>query len=395
MPGHFHVTRPIKAAACAHRPRCAVVLDIGKHDVQLLWCLGILHHEALAHRDDGGDMVNVDRASLGAGIASRASPEFLGGDEVVEQGAFGFLGIGLDGIGREEVLALQFLHAVARVHDDFPRRKFFAREIGGANIGATATFRAGVGIHQVGPGQVDHVACAETGDRAIAGIACGARIHHGFHLAGDEFNIVQLALGLELARIHIGEGHDDVEVLGAGNVVEQQINADDMAPPACHHDKFGGQGIRPNACEHAADRENAMLHAGSQRSKVLDVLDFDRIERKQESHQYDFRDQDDIGIQARPTAHFDPGEALDFHDVAAVEQHHAGDDDEQAQNFIRSHQRIIARSEETQKPVGTKDSVHEDLQQFDVDDQKADIDEAVQDGGQRFFEHFLLSKCHE
>ena len=127
MPGHFHITCPIEPAACAHRPRCAVVLNIGEHDVQLLWRLGILHHEALTHGNDGGDMVNVDRASLGASIASRASPEFLGGDEVVEQRAFGFLGIGFDGVGREEILTLQFLHAVARVHDDLARRKFFFR----------------------------------------------------------------------------------------------------------------------------------------------------------------------------------------------------------------------------------------------------------------------------
>ena len=117
---------------------------------------------------------------------------------------------------------------------------FFSGDIRGANVRATATFRAGVGIHQVGPGQVDHVACTKTGDRAVAGIACCARVHHRFHLAGDEFDIVQLALGLELARIDIREGHDDVEVLGAGNVIQQQVNADDVAPPACHHDKFGG-----------------------------------------------------------------------------------------------------------------------------------------------------------
>ena len=48
-----------------------------------------------------------------------------------------------------------------------------------------------------------------------------------------------------------------------------------------------------------------MLHAGSQRSKVLDVLDFDRIEREQESHEHDFGDQDDIGIQSWPATHFD------------------------------------------------------------------------------------------
>jgi hypothetical protein len=64
--------------------------------------------------------------------------------------------------------------------------------------------------------------------------------------------------------------------------------------------------------------------------------DFNRIEREEESHQHDFSDEDDIGIQPLASDSFrHRRKAFHFHDVAAVEQHHAGDDDEQAQNFIR------------------------------------------------------------
>src|SRR5688572_23320209 len=118
------------------------------------------------------------------------------------------------------MLAFLF-HTVAGIHYDLAWRQQFSCYVSRAHRGTVATLRAGIGIHQLLPGQVFHVFGTEALDDWVALSVhfrsrwLVARVQHSLDLMRNGWVSGELTLRQKLRVIHVREGHDDVEVLRA------------------------------------------------------------------------------------------------------------------------------------------------------------------------------------
>ena len=119
-----------------------------------------------------------------------------------------------------------------------------------------------------------------------------------------------------------------------------------------------------------------------------------RIHAEERKHQQHLGNQNQIGVQGGPTAHFgrfEPGQsqAVSAHKKHNTRQHHEG-----RQDFKRANEHVVHSPKPCKHAVRAQQPIDQDLQQFDVDDHKAHVDEDVHDACHRPGDHFSLSEGH-
>ena len=212
---------------------------------------------------------------------------------------------------------------------------------------------------------------------------------------------MDLPFGLQLGGVDIGEGHDDVEVLGLGQVVQEEENTYNVEPPA----DVGGAGPETDAGQvHVVEpdvkigdepsdglthREYPVLGAAS-----LDD-DIANIEHEEADHEHDLGHEDDVGVHFGPTGHLRAVESADAEHITTPEEDHTGADHGDAEELVDDHQQVVADAHESEGAVGAGDAIDYDLDHFDVDHEESDIDDAVEHSRNGTFEHFLLAECDQ
>src|SRR5690242_5421335 len=108
-------------------------------------------------------------------------------------------------------------------------------------------------------------------------------------------------------------------------------------------------------------------------------------------HQYDFCEENDVGIETRPAGHLIIPKAFDFNNISANEKEDACQQNCHGQKFKHVHQqRIEATEVGCEYAVRTSHSIDDEFKYFEVDHEKADIDTEMQESGSESLEHFFL-----
>ena len=118
------------------------------------------------------------------------------------------------------------------------------------------------------------------------------------------------------------------------------------------------------------------------------------VHQQEQGHQNHFEIQDVIGVTLWKTSQILAGKTLQPDDVSPDPKSGHGHNDQQCQDFERCYQDIVRRSQKGKNPVGPEKTVDDNFQQFDIDDNKTDVNNDVEQSGNGSFDHFGLSKSN-
>ena len=117
------------------------------------------------------------------------------------------------------------------------------------------------------------------------------------------------------------------------------------------------------------------------------------VHREEGEHQQDLHDEDDVGVVLGPPIHFRAAEAGDGQHVAPHEEDHAGHEDAEGEPFEGPDHHVVQPAEVGGKhAVRTKEAIKQNLEDLDVDQDEADVDEDVHHPGHGADHHLGLAQ---
>ncbi len=219
--GHLHVKAIGPVASLVGGQAVGVgirfeVLDGGheRHDrvLDALVKLHALHHQVAASIGQLGHVVDVNGASLDAGVAGRARPD----SALAEASDDVLLGRLVGEQGRGVVVGV-----VAYVVDDLHRVEVFAAGVGGTDVLAASARGAGPAIDEVPPGEI--------------GVVHGTKRFHVEVVEQDGLAVFSTGQGLhgghrtKVVEEDVREGHHQVHVLGERDEEQEDTDGEHVA----------------------------------------------------------------------------------------------------------------------------------------------------------------------
>ncbi len=112
-------------------------------------------------------------------------------------------------------------------------------------------------------------------------------------------------------------------------------------------------------------------------------------------HQQHLYNQDDVGVVLRPSFHFRTSETRNRKHVSPHQEDHTSHQNTQGEPLKGGDHHIVKATEKGRKhPVGAKQAVYKNLEDFDVDENEPGIDHDVHDAGHGPNDHFGLAHGH-
>ena len=291
------VGRPVGALGLRLAPWVRGALDVAEHRLGLGREARLDHHQVPAQVDDVVDVLDRDRAGLDARAARHAIPHALGRHRVRHERC---------------VVVLLGEHRISEPHDHELRGEDLAGGVRGAGVLAAAALGARERVEHLLPGEVGCFSCAEAevllGDVGVV-----------------ELERLEAPAGASAPEPHVDRRHEDVQVLGAGEVGQEAQDRQDVDPDERALEDLRRLVVGEQMRERVRDRRPAC-------GPFVQVQrDAGRVPEEKADHDRRDQGQDQVGLAQ--VAALEAARALDLADVDgrddADEYEHAEDVDEQ------------------------------------------------------------------
>ena len=223
----IEVRGPFGALVRAEAIRIRCGFDVAHRRIEGLGVLHGLHHRITTQVRELGDMFDVERADINAGIASGAGPNCLLCDTLHHR---------LLGLLSCQQQRRVFVGVVANVVDDFHRIESLARGVGRADILTACTRGARPAVYQLPPG----VLCVSANSE---GIDVQVLQRNRLAIVADR-EWSHLARRLDIVEEDVWHGHHQMHVLGEWNQHEEHADREHVDPISGYNGPVGNAHAR-------------------------------------------------------------------------------------------------------------------------------------------------------